>query len=72
MAKRAFEQFDHVELIVEDEKYFGVHKGTRGYILDLYGDHAAEIDFYWYDEDGSIHGTYFSVHLEDLKLVDDK
>ena len=70
MKKRKFKQFDHVELIVEDEKYFGVHKGTKGYIMDLYGDSAAEIDFYWYTEDGSIDGDFFSVDLKDLKFVD--
>lgn len=61
--------FDPVELIVEDERYFGMHKGARGNIVEFYGDLAAEVDFHGIDENGNEYWDCFSVYLKDLKPI---
>ena len=69
MKKKGFKMFDPVELIVEDEKYFGMHKGATGNIVDFYGK-AAEVDFYGIDENGNEYWAFFAVDLKDLKPID--
>ena len=70
MKKQAFRMFDRVELIAEDEKYFGMHKGAKGNIVEFYGDLAAEVDFDGIDENGNHYWSYFAVDLKDLKRID--
>ena len=68
----AINEYDMVELIVEDDKYskFGIHKGDRGCVMDNNAvQNCIEVDFSGIDENGNFYGDCISVKIDDLKVV---
>ena len=64
--------YDMVELLVEDEKYtrYGIHKGDRGCVMEIYSGHKdAEVDFSYIDDNGNYYGDCISVKIDDLKVI---
>ncbi len=71
--KLKFEEYDYVELCVEDEEYAsqGIHKGARGVVcIDYSVDGSILVDFTCVDKDGNVSGDDICVKLKDLKLIE--
>ena len=67
-----FKAYDHVELLVESEKYakYGVHKGDIGTIMeDVAVQDYILVDFGRLDEDNNYCGDCISVNLKDVKIL---
>ena len=67
------EEYDMVELIVEDEKYskFGIHKGDIGCVIDdNMIDNYIVVVFSGIDEKGEYYGDCISVNIKDLKILE--
>jgi len=67
------EEYDMVELIVEDEKYskFGIHKGDIGCVIDdNMIDNYIVVVFSGIDENGEYYGDCISVNIKDLKILE--
>lgn len=65
-------EYDMVELIVEEEKYakYGVHKGDTGCVMDNKAvQNYIEVDFSGIDEKGDFYGDCISVKIEDLRVI---
>ena len=68
----AINEYDMVELLVEDEKYakFSVHKGNKGCVMDHHAvQNYIEVDFSGIDKDGNYYGDCISVKMDDLKVI---
>lgn len=68
----AINEYDMVELIVEDDKYskFGIHKGDRGCVMDNNAvQNYIEVNFSGIDENGNFYGDCISVKIDDLKVI---
>ncbi len=66
-------EFDLVELLIEDEKYFkfGVHKGNKGCVISNYAiQNQVEVDFSWVDKNGNFYGDCIVVDVDDLKVLE--
>lgn len=70
--KSIINEYDKVELLVEDEKYFkyGVHKGDTGCVMEIWGRDDVEVDFSGIDEKGNFYGDCITVAIKDLKVVE--
>lgn len=67
-----FKAYDHVELLVESEKYakYGVHKGDNGTIMeDVAVQDYILVDFGRLDENNNYYGDCISVNLKDVKVL---
>lgn len=65
-------EYDIVELLVEDEKYakYGIHKGETGCVVEDYAvDDCVLVDFSGIDNNGEYYGDYISVNIKDLKVI---
>lgn len=68
----AINEYDMVELLVEDEKYakFDIHKGDKGCVMDNNAvQNYIEVDFSGIDKDGNYYGDCISVNIDDLKVI---
>lgn len=64
--------YDLVELIVEDEKYakFGIHKGATGCVMDNNAvKNYIEVDFSGINEKGDFYGDCISVNIDHLRVI---
>ena len=65
-------EYDIVELLVEDEKYakYGIHKGETGCVVEDYAvDDCVLVDFSGIDNNGEYYGDCISVKIKDLKVI---
>lgn len=65
-------EYDIVELLVEDEKYakYGIHKGETGCVVEDYAvDDCVLVDFSGIDNNGEYYGDCISVNIKDLKVI---
>lgn len=73
--KLNFQEFDMVELIVEDEAYakLGIHKGFVGAIaIDHAMGNKILVDFTQINSNGKFYGDCITVDMKDIKLIDKK